>query len=54
MNETGGQFATVVNDTSSKLAADLNYTGRNLSPVSTTPAVNLSLLPLVLVIPVAN
>ncbi len=45
--DTGGKFATGVNDT----AAGINDTGCNLPPVSTTPAANL---PPVSMIPVAN
>jgi hypothetical protein len=41
---TGGKFATVVNDTSGKFAARVNDTGGNFPPVSTTPAANLPLV----------
>jgi hypothetical protein len=39
--DTGGKFATGVNNTSSKFAAGVNDTGGKLPPVSTTPAANL-------------
>ncbi len=49
--ETGGKFATGVNDTGGKFAAGVNDAGGKLPPVSTTPAANLPLLSFT---PVAN
>jgi hypothetical protein len=37
---TGGKFATGVNDTGGKFAAGINGTGGNLPPVSMTPVAN--------------
>jgi hypothetical protein len=39
--DTGGKFATGVNNTSGKFDAGISDTGGNLPPVSTTPAANL-------------
>ncbi len=49
--DTGGKFATGVNETGGKFAAGINNTGGKLPPVSTTPAENL---PPVSTTPVAN
>ncbi len=49
--ETGGKFATGVNDTGGKFDTGVNDAGGKLPPVSTTPAVNL---PPVSLPPVAN
>ena len=38
--ETGGKFATGVNDAGGKFAAGVNDTGGKLPPVLTTPAAN--------------
>ncbi len=40
--DTGGKFATSVNETGSKFSAGVNDTSGKLPPVSTTPAENLS------------
>jgi hypothetical protein len=39
--DTGGEFATGVNNTGGKFAADVYDTSGNLPSVSTTPAANL-------------
>jgi hypothetical protein len=39
--DTGGEFATGVNNTGGKFAASVNDTSGNLPPVSMTPAANL-------------
>jgi hypothetical protein len=39
--DTGGKFATGVNNTGGEFIAGVNDTGGNLPPVSTTPAANL-------------
>ncbi len=49
--DTGGKFATGVNNTGGKFAAGVNNTGGKLFPVSPTPAANL---PPVSLTPVAN
>jgi hypothetical protein len=49
--DTGGKFATGVNNTGGKFATGVNDAGGKLPPVSTTPAANL---PPVSMTPVAN
>jgi hypothetical protein len=42
--DTGGKFATGVNNTGGKFSAGGNDTGGNLPPVSTTPAANFGII----------